>query len=475
MAIYPVILSGGSGTRLWPLSRTAMPKQLLALTSELSLLQETVLRAAATSGIASPVLVCNEEHRFLIAEQLRVIGIKPHAIFLEPVGRNTAPAVTLAALALATADPDAILLVLPSDHIIGNATAMHRATVAAISAAQHGNIVAFGIAPTAPVTGYGYIQRGVPLQVADGIFRIARFVEKPSTEFAQAYIESKEYYWNSGMFVFSAATFLNEINRLQPAIFASCTQALERARADLEFTRLDPRAFAACPSLSLDYALMEHTKLGAVAPVNIEWSDVGSWQALWEVQEKDVQGNVLSGDVISENVSNSLINAQSRMVAALGVRDLVIVETSDAVLVAHKDQAQNVKLLVDRLQAANRTERVSHRRVYRPWGYYESVDAGERFQVKRLMVKPGARLSLQMHHHRAEHWVVVTGTAKVTRGDTVTLLGENQSTYIPLGVLHRLENSGKVPLYLIEVQSGGYLGEDDIVRLEDSYNRIDAA
>jgi mannose-1-phosphate guanylyltransferase/mannose-6-phosphate isomerase len=277
------------------------------------------------------------------------------------------------------------------------------------------------------------------------------------------------------MFVFSATVFLNEIKRLQPAIFAACTQALERAQADLEFTRLDPQAFAASPSLSLDYALMEHTKLGAVAPVDLEWSDVGSWQALWEVQDKDVQGNVLSGDVIGEDVSNTLINAQSRMVAALGVTDLIIVETSDAVLVAHKDQAQNVKLLVDRLHNANRTEHVSHRRVYRPWGYYESVDAGERFQVKRLMVKPGARLSLQMHHHRAEHWVVVTGTAKVTRGDAVTLLGENQSTYIPLGVLHRLENPGKVPLYLIEIQSGGYLGEDDIVRLEDSYNRIDAA
>jgi mannose-1-phosphate guanylyltransferase/mannose-6-phosphate isomerase len=362
---------------------------------------------------------------------------------------------------------------MPSDHNIRNRSALNKAVAAAIATARHGHIVAFGIVPASPVTGYGYIQRGAALTESDGCFHIARFVEKPDASVAQTYIKSGDYYWNSGIFVFSAAVFLNELRRLQPAIFAACKNTLERSQKDLEFTRLDKQAFAVSPSLSIDYAVMEHTIVGAVLPVELDWSDVGSWQALWEIQAKDARGNVLSGDVVSENISNTLVNAQSRMVAALGVTDLVIVETPDAVLVAHKNDAQNVKLLVDRLQAANRTEHLSHRRVYRPWGYYESVDAGQRFQVKRLMVNSGARLSLQMHHHRAEHWVVVTGTARVTRGDEVSLLGENQSTYIPLGMLHRLENPGKVPLYLIEVQSGGYLGEDDIVRLEDTYNRAD--
>lgn len=471
MAIHPVILSGGSGTRLWPLSRVSLPKQLLPLTSELSLLQETVLRVAQFPEIAPPLLVCNHEHRFLIAEQLRMVGVAPRAILLEPVGRNTAAAAAVAALELIADDPEAILLVLPSDHVVKNHQALLDSVLAASSAAKTGHIVTFGITPESPATGYGYIEGGELLDGQHSCRRITRFVEKPDLATAERLLAAGGHYWNSGMFVFSAAHYLEELKKLQPAVLAACTRARESAQVDLEFTRLDPAAFTASPSISIDYAVMEHTGHGAVLPVDLGWSDVGSWNALWEVNAKNSQGNVLLGDVVTDNVSNTLVNAQNRMVAAVGVQDLVIVETSDAVLVAHKSESQNVKRIVDQLQAAARTEHIAHRRVYRPWGWYESVDQGERFQVKRLMVKPGARLSLQMHHHRAEHWVVVMGTAKVTRNGAELLVSENESTYIPIGTSHRLENPGKVPLHIIEVQSGCYLGEDDIVRFEDSYNR----
>jgi mannose-1-phosphate guanylyltransferase/mannose-6-phosphate isomerase len=472
VAIHPVVLSGGSGTRLWPLSRAALPKQLLPLTSDLSLLQETVLRVAQFTEIAAPLVVCNHEHRFLVAEQLRTIGVKPRAILVEPVGRNTAPAAAAASLMLRAEDPDAILLLLPSDHVIKDHAAFQSAIATAGNAAQQGFIVTFGVTPTAAATGYGYIECGSPLEGLDGCYRVARFVEKPDAAMAERFVSSGDYFWNSGMFAFSAARCLEELRRLRPGIVDACTRALDAAKTDLEFTRLDHAAFAAAPSVSIDYAIMEHTPHGVVLPVDLGWSDVGSWNALWEVRDKNEEGNVICGDVVAQDVSNTLVNAQNRMVAALGVRDLVIVETADAVLVAHKNASQNVKRVVDHLQAAARTEHIAHRRVYRPWGHYESMDEGERFQVKRLTVNPGARLSLQMHHHRAEHWVVVKGTARVTRGEEVTLLSENQSTYIPIGVPHRLENPGRVPLHIIEVQSGCYLGEDDIVRLEDAYNRV---
>lgn len=470
MKIYPVILSGGSGTRLWPLSREALPKQLLPLASDKSLLQETVLRLNGLPDVAEPLLVCNHGHRFLVAEQLRELGVNPLAIFLEPVGRNTAPAIAAAAYELLKRDDAAVMLVLPADHLIRNMAAFHEAIARARHAVSEGNLVTFGIVPDAPETGYGYIRRGLFLD-QEGVYRVDRFVEKPDEPTASAYLAEGGYYWNSGMFLFQAKSYLSELEAVRPDIARSSRQAVESGQADLDFFRLDETAFQSCPSESIDYAVMEHTSKAAVVPVDIGWSDIGSWSALWDTGSKDADGNVLRGDVFAAGVSNSFVRAESRIVAVLGISDAVIVETRDAVLVAHKDSAQDVKKVVEHLKATGRSEHLFHTRVYRPWGWYEGIDAGARFQVKRIMVNPGAKLSLQMHHHRAEHWVVVTGTARITRDGETELVSENQSTYIPLGIKHRLENPGQIPLHLIEVQSGAYLGEDDIVRFEDVYRR----
>ncbi|MFO1320237.1 MAG: mannose-1-phosphate guanylyltransferase/mannose-6-phosphate isomerase [Burkholderiales bacterium] len=471
MKIHPVILCGGSGTRLWPLSRSAYPKQFLRLASEHSLLQDTWLRLASLADVAAPTVVCNEEHRFLVAEQMRALGTTPARLILEPVGRNTAPAVAAAALSLLRDDPDALMLVLPSDHVIKDTASFHRAIRLAAAAATNDLLTTFGIIPDAPETGYGYINRGATVPRLESTFAIGRFVEKPDAVTAQKLVASGEYYWNSGMFLLKASAFIEELRTHAPAVLGAVTTALAGAKTDMDFCRLEPEAFSASPSISIDYAVMEKTRRGAVIPVDMGWSDVGSWDALWEIQDKTPDGNVLDGDVIASDTSDTFVKAEHRMVAALGVQDLVIVETADAVLVAGRHAAQDVKILVDRLKADNRTEHAFHRKVYRPWGAYEGIDAGERYQVKRLTVNPGQKLSLQLHHHRAEHWIVVSGTAKVTRGTEEILLTENQSTYIPLGEKHRLENPGIVPLQLIEVQSGSYLGEDDIVRFADDYNR----
>jgi mannose-1-phosphate guanylyltransferase/mannose-6-phosphate isomerase len=471
--IYPVILSGGYGTRLWPLSRVALPKQLLPLASEKTMLQETALRVADWPELMPPLLVCGEEHRFLVAEQLREAGIKPTGILLEPEGRNTAPAVAVAAHFLQARDPEALMLVLPADHVIQDVPAFHAAVqkAAGIAVTQRA-LVTFGIEPTGPETGYGYIRRGPVMEGFDGCYGVDRFVEKPDAATAQALLEDGSYSWNSGMFLFEAARYLEELNRFQPRIAEQAMAAMAGRHGDLDFCRLDDEAFRACPSDSIDYAVMEHTRHAVVVPAALGWNDVGSWSALWEVQQGDADGNVLRGDVYVDHVRDSLVRAESRMVALIGVDNLVVVETDDAVLVASKDQVQRVKQVVEHLKKNKRSEHLNHTRVYRPWGYYEGIDAGSRFQVKRIMVKPGEKLSLQMHHHRAEHWVVVRGTARITCGETVKLLAENESTYIPIGVTHRLENPGKMPLDIIEVQSGSYLGEDDIVRFEDVYQRV---
>jgi len=470
--LIPVILSGGAGTRLWPLSRELYPKQLLALTGQRTMIQQTALRLEGLSA-AAPVVVCNEAHRFLVAEQLREIGVTPQALVLEPVGRNTAPAIALAAhaaLKAAEADKsaDPLLLVLPADHVIRDVPTFHKAVHAALGAASGGQLVTFGIVPTAPETGYGYIQRGA----ADGpVYGIARFVEKPDLDRAQQFVTSAEYYWNSGMFLFGARRYLTELERLNPEMARTVAGAFGAAKADLDFTRIDAKRFEACPADSIDYAVMEKTGDAVVVPLDAGWSDVGSWAALHEASGCDAQGNVARGDVIVEDSTGCYLYSESRLVAAVGLSDHVVVETKDAVLVAPKDRVQDVRKLVFRLKEGGRYEHSLHREVFRPWGSYDSIENGPRFQVKRLKVKPGAVLSLQLHHHRAEHWVVVSGTARITRGDEVFLLEENQSTYIPVGVRHRIENPGKIPLHIIEIQSGSYLGEDDIVRLEDQYGR----
>ena len=466
--ILPVILAGGYGTRLWPLSRQLLPKQFLPLVSDRSMLQDAVLRARQVECTLPALVIVNEEHRFLAAEQLRAMGAQGASVLLEPAGRGTAPAAALAAFAALEKDQEAVIAVYPADHRIMDHAAFARSMRAAVALARQGHLVTFGITPSGPVTGYGYIVRGAPLGTG---YRAERFVEKPDAARAAQLIAAGNAYWNSGMFVFAAAGYLVELEKFRPDIFAAARDAWRGRISDLDFIRPERKSFLACPQDSIDYAVMERTARGAVLPAEFDWSDLGSWDALWEVGAKDARGNVLSGDVQILDADNCYVRAESRMVAALGLADAVIIETSDAVLVASKEHAQHVKRVVTQLAAAKRTEHLSHDRVYRPWGYYESVDAGAGYQVKRIVVNPGQALSLQRHRRRAEHWVVVQGTARVTRDDEVLELGANQSVYIPLGAKHRLENPAGVPLQVIEVQSGDYLGEDDIERFEDRYDR----
>jgi mannose-1-phosphate guanylyltransferase/mannose-6-phosphate isomerase len=467
--LIPVLLSGGVGSRLWPVSRELYPKQFLPLTGESSLLTQTLRRAAQLENVSAPIVVCNDEHRFLVAEQLRQSDIKAAAILLEPEGKNTAPAVAVAALRALAISPDATLLVLPADHVIQRPDVFAAAVARGLTATAAGYLVTFGIVPTAPETGYGYIQAGAAWR--DGIRELKQFVEKPDLDTAKKYVQSGEYVWNSGMFLLRADAYIAELETHAPAILAASRRALEAAHTDLDFARLDKAAFATCPSDSIDYAVMEHTRKGMVIPLACGWSDVGSWSSLWDVEDKNENGNVLSGDVLVHEVNASYIRSESRLVAAIGVDDVVVVETSDAVLIANKARVQDVKHIVSALKKNRRDEATLHKRVYRPWGSYESLVNAHRFQVKRIIVNPGQQLSLQMHHHRAEHWIVVSGTAKVTCGDKDYLLSEDQSTYIPLGNRHRLTNPGVIPLEIIEVQTGSYLGEDDIVRFQDVYGR----
>jgi len=495
MSLLPVILSGGSGTRLWPLSREAYPKQFLPLAGEHTMLQATALRLDHLAAehprlglsVQNPLVVCNEAHRFLVAEQFRVLGRDCASILLEPIGRNTAPALTLAALAagIGDGDTDPVLLVMPADHTIADAAGFRAVVADGYLLADAGAVITFGIVPTKPETGYGYIRQGEPYPHAGlggEAFGLHAFVEKPDLATAEGYVASGEYLWNSGIFMLRASVWLALIRRFRPRILDACEAALAAGSRDGDFQRLDAGCFTACPSDSIDYAVMERLSAdapeaaadlppAAVLPLSVGWSDVGAWSALWEVREQDAAGNVLEGDAFVHDATNNLVLAQHRMVAAVGVNDCIIVETPDAVLVADKDHAQDVKVVTQFLKGAQRSEYRHHQRVHRPWGAFESIDAGPRYQVKRLTVSPGESLSLQMHHHRAEHWIVVSGTARVTCDDKTFLLAENQSTYIPVGATHRLENPGKVPLEIIEVQSGGYLGEDDIVRFEDVYNR----
>ena len=469
--LQAVLLSGGSGTRLWPLSREAYPKQFLPLAGEDSMLQATWLRVAPIAPSAPPIVIANEEHRFLVAEQLRLVGVSNPAIVLEPVGRNTAPAIAAAALQAMAAGDDPLLLVLPSDHVVRDAEAFRAAVRAASPAAERGALVTFGIVPTAPETGFGYIQAEAGQAApGEGVRKVLRFVEKPDAGTARRYLEEGGYYWNSGMFLFRASRYLDELRKFRPDILEATTRAFEAAKRDGDFVRLDRDAFAACPSDSIDYAVMEKTGDACVLPVDIGWNDVGSWSALWDVSEQDDAGNAHHGDVIAVDSRDSYAYAR-RLVALVGVDNLVVVETDDAVLVARKDRVQQVKDVVAKLKSDRRSQAALHREVHRPWGSYDSIDMAEGFQVKRIKVKPGARLSLQSHARRAEHWIVVRGIARVTRDNDVFELFANQSTYIPIGAKHRLENPGTEMLELIEVQSGDYLGEDDIVRYDDAYGR----
>lgn len=480
MLITPVILSGGSGTRLWPLSRNQYSKQFLPLVGKRSMLQQTVDRLNLLPDLAPPVFVCNEAHRFLVAEQVNDCEIKPAQIILEPIPRNTAPAVAIAALEASASGKDPCLLVLPADHHIRDTEALCQAVELACQGAAAGAMMTFGIVPTQPETGYGYIAMGESLKdqssdmhLADGLYEVSRFVEKPDRNTAQQYLDAGNYLWNSGMFLFRASRYLEELRKYEPEMFEACQQAHEHAVREKDFLRLTD-TFATSPENSIDYAVMERTQHAGVVPLDAGWSDVGSWDSLLEVDVRDADNNVIKGDVILNDVKDSYIRSESRMIAAVGISDQVIVETADAILVASKDKAQEVKALVSRLQRDKRTEIDSHKRVLRPWGWYETIDEGDRHKVKRIMVKPGASLSLQKHHHRAEHWVVVIGTAQVTRDDETFLLEENESSYIPIGGIHRLSNPGVIPLEIIEVQSGSYLGEDDIVRFEDNYGRVAA-
>lgn len=474
-SIVPLVLSGGSGTRLWPLSRELLPKQLLSLTGDgQTMLQATVSRLAGLSNMLAPLVVCNEEHRFLIAEQLRHNGTQGARILLEPVGRNTAAAIAVAAAVTIQAGDDPLLLVLPADHVIGDSAAFRESIERARAAAEQGWLVTFGIVPRTPETGYGYLRLEVTASADDlppHVSRINRFVEKPDRATAERFLSEGGYLWNSGMFLFRASCYLEELQRHAPDIHASSLESVRLARDDLDFIRLDPTTFAACRSDSIDYAVMERTDKAVVTPLAAAWSDVGSWSSLHEALPLDAEGNALRGDVIASDTHDSLVLAESRLVATVGLTGHIVVETKDAVLVAPRDRVQDVKTIVARLKADGRSESQAHREVHRPWGSYDSLDQGEGYQVKRLTVKPGASISLQLHHRRAEHWVVVSGRARITRGEEIFDLERNQSTYIPLGVRHRIENPGSEPLHIIEVQSGDYLGEDDIVRFEDRYGR----
>lgn len=469
MSLLPVIMAGGTGSRLWPLSRELCPKQFLTLLGEHSMLQQTVERLDGLDA-AYPLVICNEEHRFLVAEQLRQTGKLAGNIILEPAGRNTAPAIALAALTATAKGDDHLLLVLSADHVIQNTPAFHEAIYKAKPAAEAGKLVTFGIVPTGPETGYGYIRQG-EAQAFPSLFSVAQFIEKPDLLTAQQYVASRDYLWNSGMFLFRASCYLAELEKYRPDILDACRAAMRHVNPDLDFVRVDKAAFLQCPDDSIDYAVMEKTADAVVVPLDAGWSDVGSWSALWDVSEKDVDGNALRGDVILHDSHNNYIHAETGLIATVGLDNVVVIQTKDAVLVAQKDSVQHVKKIVESLKRDGRSEFKHQREVYRPWGKYDSIDNGIRYQVKRITVKPGAKLSVQMHHHRAEHWIVVSGTAKVTNGDNTFLVSENESTYIPVGVVHALENPGKIDLELIEVQSGTYLGEDDIVRFEDKYGR----
>jgi len=470
--IVPVILCGGSGTRLWPLSRQEHPKQFLPLVNEHTLLQNTIQRLDGLDSMAAPLVLCNQSHRFIVAEQLQQIDCRPAAIILEPVGRNTAPAVTIAALHALEQGKNPVLLVLPADHHINDIKRFHAALAAGDQLAKKGHLITFGIVPTSPETGYGYIQKGKQIFISNGMeesaFLIARFVEKPDYDTAGRYMNSGEYCWNSGMFMFTAEQVLTEMEKSAPEITAACRRACTRGHRDLDFFRLDKEAFSVCPSDSIDYAVMEHTQKGAMVPLGAGWNDLGSWRSLWQEGIKDTDGNVISGDVITHDVNDSYLHASHRLLAAVGLDRHIVVETSDAVFVAPRNRVQGVKKIVKQLQSARRRETRSHRRIYRPWGWSEEVLEGDQFQVKRIMLKPGAGISLQKHIHRAEHWVLVRGTAEVVKGEKKFTLGQNESTYIPPGVLHQLENPGQHPLELIEIRTGRLLQEDDITRSGDS-------
>ncbi|EPP6821798.1 mannose-1-phosphate guanylyltransferase/mannose-6-phosphate isomerase [Escherichia coli] len=469
--LLPVIMAGGTGSRLWLMSRELYPKQFLRLYGQRSMLQETVLRLDDVDA-REPVVICNQEHRFLVAEQLRQINKLSHNIILEPVGRNTAPAIALAALSAIENGDDPILLVLAADHIINNKLAFHQAIKSAFKFALQGRLVTFGIVPTGPETGYGYIHRGQEETLDEQIaYQVSRFVEKPNKETAESYIASGEYYWNSGMFMFRAKKYLEELEKFRPDILDACKAAIQGCKESDEFIKVDRDLFIACPDESVDYAVMEKTTDAVVVGLDADWSDVGSWSALWEVSPKDDKGNVLTGDTFLHNANNCYINTDEKLIAAIGVDDLVIINTKDAVLVVNKDQVQDVKKVVEYLKANHRSEYKRHREIYRPWGRCDVVVQTERFNVNRITVKPGAAFSMQMHHHRTEHWVILSGTGEVTIKDQKFLLTENQSTFIPIGAQHRLENPGKIPLELLEIQSGSYLGDDDIIRIKDQYGR----
>nr|WP_321269479.1 mannose-1-phosphate guanylyltransferase/mannose-6-phosphate isomerase [uncultured Tolumonas sp.] len=469
MVLCPIIMAGGNGSRLWPLSRVLYPKQFLVLDGDATMLQQTVHRLASLPCTA-PMVICNEEHRFLVAEQLRKIDKLSNNIILEPVGRNTAPAVALAAFSAVQNGDDPLLLVLAADHIIKNEQAFRQAIECAIPLAEKNHLVTFGIVPQAPETGYGYIRRGEA--ITESSYQVAQFVEKPNLETANAYVASGEFYWNSGMFLFKASQYLSELKKFRADIYQACEQALAQTTPDLNFIRVDKEIFSGCPDDSIDYAVMEKTEAAAVVAMDASWNDVGSWSSLWHVSEKDSKENVHKGDVIAVDSEKNYVYSENALVATVGVKDFVIVQTADAVLVAHRDQVQDVKKVVETIKKLGRQEHYTHRDVYRPWGLLSSIDDGERYAVKRVSVRPGEKLSLQLHHNRAEHWIVVQGTAKVTRGEETFYLTENQSTYLPTGIKHSLENPGKINLELIEVRSGSYLGEDDIIRFEDRYGRV---